>query len=239
MLVLLTDTRKKLLWLWLGFTAALVLLVFVQTLTGKLEDIEGTAWGWVFAHLLPGLLLLFAAVLLNKNPSKVLMQATFRAVYAGALAYLLLVVLTLFVIPVATANWSIEEYLAKSYLWLLPFQAVLLLAFAALYFRKEPFFRPNANIMQQYVSKKAEFAQRASNVAQVQAFGLLISDGGLGAVLEHLRSHLKTDTNDIAVLQGQHTEWAKQRDLNLLPPDALQRELNRLTMAAVGYVEKL
>ena len=239
MLVLLADTRKKLLWLWLGFTAGLVLLVFVQTLTGKFEDIEGKAWAWIFVHLLPTLLLLFAAVLLNKNPSKVLLRATFRAVYAGALAYLLLLALTLFVLPVATANWSIEAYLAKSYTWLLPFQAALLLAFTLMYFRKEPLLRPNAAIMQQYVSKKAEFAQRTGNVSQVQAFELLISDAGLGGALEYLRSHLKTEESSVILLQNQYAEWAKQRDLNLLPPDVLQRELNRMTMAAVGYVEKL
>lgn len=239
MLILLADTRKKLLWLWLGFTAVLVLLIFVQTLTGKFEDIEGKAWVWIFANLLPALLLLFAAVLLNKNPSKVLLQATFRAVYFGALTYLLLLTLTLFALPAATVNWSIEEYLTKSYTWLLPFQAVLLLAFAALYFRKEPLFRPNAAIMQQYVSKKAEFAQRTGNVSQVQAFELLVGDGGLGATLEHLRGHLKTEESAIILLQNQHAEWQKQRDLNLLPPDALQRELNRLTMATVGFVEKI
>ncbi len=239
MLVLLADTRKKLLWLWLGFTAALVLLIFIQTLTGKMEGIEGTAWSWTFAHLLPTLLLLFAAVLLNKNPSKVLMRATFRAVYAGALAYLLLLTLTLFVLPVATANWSIEEYLTKSYTWLLPFQAVLLLAFTAMYFRKEPLLRPDSDIMQQYVSKKVEFAQRSGNVLRVEAFNLLISDGSVGATLDYLRDHLPAAVNDIVVLQGQYTEWTKQRDLNLMPPDALQRELNRLTMATAGYVEKL
>ena len=239
MLILLADTRKKLLWLWLGFTAVLVLLIFVQTLTGKFEDIEGQAWTWVFVNLLPALLLLFAAVLLNKNSSKVLMRATFRAVYFGALAYLLLLTVTLFALPVATVNWSIEEYLGKSYTWLLPFQTILLLAFAMLYFRKEPIFRPNAAIMQQYVSKKAEFAQRTGHVSQVQAFELLIGDGGLGAALEHLRVRLKSEENAIILLQNQHAEWQKQRDLNLLPPDALQRELNRMTMAAVGFVEKL
>ncbi len=239
MLILLADTRKKLLLLWLGFTAALVLLIFVQTLTGKMEGIEGVAWSWVFANLLPALLLLFAAVLLNKNPSKVLMRATFRAVYAGALAYLLLLTLTLFVLPVATANWSIEEYLMKSYTWLLPFQAVLLLAFTVMYFRKEPLLRPDPDIMQQYVSKKAEFAQRSGNVSRVEAFNLLISDNGVGATLNYLRDQIPAAENDIVVLQGQYTEWTKQRDLNLMPPDALQRELNRLTMATVGYVEKL
>lgn len=239
MLILLADTRKKLLWLWLGFTAVLVILFFIQTLTGKYEGIEGKAWTWVFAHLLPALLLLFAAVLLNKNPSKVLLRTTFRAVYFGALAYLLLITVTLFSLPFATANWSIEEYLSKSYTWLMPFQVVLLAAFALLYFRKEPLFRPNAAIMQQYISKKAEFARRTGNAAQVQAFELLISDGGVGAALEILRSQSKIAENDVVLLQSQYANWIKQRDFNLLPPDALQRELNRLTMAAVGFIEKV
>ncbi|MBV6442836.1 MAG: hypothetical protein DYG98_07220 [Haliscomenobacteraceae bacterium CHB4] len=239
MLILLADTRKKLLWLWLGFTAVLVLLVFVQTLAGKYEGIEAQAWGWAFVQLLPALLLLFLAVLLNKNPSKVLMRATFLLVYFGALTYLLLVAVTLFALPVATGNWSIEEYLAKSYLWLVPFQIILLAAFSLLYFRKESLFRPNPAIMQQYVAKKAEFAQRTGHVAQVQAFQLLVGDNGLGATLEHLRGHLQSEGNAIVVLQNQHNEWIKQRDLNLLPPDALQRELNRLTMATIGFVEKM
>lgn len=239
MLILLSDTRKKLLWLWIGFTAVLIALVFVQTIAGKFDGIEATAWVWAFAHILPSLGLLFVAVLMNKNPSKVLVRATFRAVYAGTLAYLLLLTFTLLALPFATLNWSIEEYFAKSYTWLMPFQAILLLSFSFLYFRKEPLFRPNAAIMQEYVAKKAEFAQRSGHVSQVQAFGLLISDGGLGAVFEHLRERLKTDTNEVLVLQGQYANWQKQRDLNLLPPDALQRELNRMTMAVIDYVEKL
>jgi len=239
MLILLADTRKKLLWLWLGFSVALILMAFVQTLSGKFELVEMQAWTWLFAQLLPGMLLLFAAVLLNKNPSKVLMQATFRAVYAGTLVYLLLVALTFFALPMAVANMSIEDYLTKSYTWLLPVQAGLLLAFTVMYFRKEPLFRPNATIMQQYVSKKAEFAQRSGNIARVQAFELLASDGGLNVMLDYLRDHEKTDTNAVVLLQSQYAEWTKQRDLNLLPPDALQRELNRLTMAAVGFAEKI
>jgi hypothetical protein len=239
MLILLADTRKKLLWLWLGFTTLLVLLVFVQTLAGKFESIETKAWSWFFVQILPGLALLLSAVLLNKNPSKVLMRVTFWTVYGATLAYLLLLTLTFLALPVATVNWSIEEYLAKSYTWLLPFQIGLLLAFTQMYFRKAPVFRPNVAILQQYVAKKTEFAQRTGNVSQVQALELLISDGGLGAALEYLRSHEKADKNAIIMLQSQHAEWTKQRDLNLLPPDALQRDLNRMTMAAIGCMEKI
>jgi hypothetical protein len=151
MFVLLADTRKKLLWLWLIFTAIIILLFLIQTISGKFEDILGTAWLWVFVNLLPSLLLLFVAVLLNKNPSKVLLVNTFRAVYISASAYLLLLLVTLLALPFATINNSIEGYLKDAYLWLMPFQLILITVFSLLYFRKENLLRPNAAIMQEYV----------------------------------------------------------------------------------------
>lgn len=238
MLVLLADTRKKLLWLWLGFTAVLVLLVFIQTLAGKYEAIEGQAWGWIFAQILPGLVLLATAVLLNKNASKIVMRATFWAVYFGALAYLLLVSITLLALPAATVHWSIEEYFGQSYTWLLPFQAVLLILFGWLYFRKEMLFRPNAAILQQYVEKKAEFARRGANSIQMQAFEHLMAEGGLAATLDFLRSRYP-DNNDVLVLQNQLAGWKNQADLNLSSQEVLQRELNRMTLAAIAIIEKL
>jgi hypothetical protein len=238
MLVLLADTRKKLLWLWLIFTAIIILLFLIQTITSKFEDILGTAWLWVSVNLLPSLVLLFVAVLLNKNPSKVLLIHTFRAVYASAWAYLLLLLLTLLALPFATANYSIEAYLKDAYLWLLPFQLILIVVFSLLYFRKETFFRPNAAIMGEYVNKKAEFAQRSGNEQQNNAFNALINND-LELALTILKTNLKDNKNDIILLQGQYANWQKERDLNLTPPDDLQRSLNRLTMAVVNYVEEL
>jgi hypothetical protein len=239
MLILLADTRKKLLWLWLGFSIITILLVLIQTIAGKYEEMLGTTWLWVFVNLLPSLGLLFVAVLLNKNPSKVLLINTFRAVYASAWAYLLLLLLTLLALPFATANYSIEAYLKDAYLWLLPFQIILLSVFCLLYFRKETLFRPNAAIMQEYVNKKAEFAQRKGSDAQNKAFAALINDDDLTDVLTVLRDNLTSSKNDIIVLQSQYANWQQSRDLNLTPPDDLQRELNRLTMAIINYIEEL
>jgi hypothetical protein len=239
MLVLLADTRKKLLWLWLAFTAVFSLLFLIQTLSGKFEDIVGTAWLWLFTHISPCLVLLFVAVLLNKNPSKVLLLSTFRAVYASAWAYWLLLLVTLLALPFATANSSIEAYFKEAYLWLMPFQLILMVVFSLLYFRKETLLRPNAAIMQAYVSKKAEFAERAGNDSQNTAFKALINNADLTEVLTYLRIHLVDSKNDIIVLQSQYTNWQKERDLNLTAPDVLQRELNRLTMAVVNYIEEL
>ena len=239
MLILLADTRKKLLWLWIGATAVLVLLVLVQTLNGIYEDIEGAAWSWVFVHLIPALLLLFIALLLNKNPSKVLPHATFQALYLGSLAYLLLMLISLLALPLAMRSQSIESYLSLTYYWLLPFQGLLLIAFAMLYFRKETFFRPSAAIMKDYVSKKEEFARRRGSLLQIQSFDLLIQEDGLSKTLVFLSNNDKNNLNDLILLQNQYANWKKQRDLNLIAPGDLQRELNRMTLATIDFIENL
>jgi hypothetical protein len=239
MLVLLADTRKKFLWLWLGFTAFIVLLIIAQTLTSKFEGIEIKAWVWTFANLLPVLLLLLSAVLLNKNPSKVLFQATFRTIFFASLAYLIVLILTLFAIPYATQQWSIEAYFSKSYLWLMPFQAVLLIAFGILYFKKETLFQPDPDIMLEYVGKKGEFAKRKGNIAQAQAFEGIHTENGMADVLNILQEKLPADNNDIVLLESQFADWKRQRDLNLTSEQDLQRTYNRLTLAVINYIEKL
>jgi hypothetical protein len=245
MLILLADTRKRLLWLWLGFTAVIISLVFIQTLTGKFEGIERKAWLWVFTNQLPALILLLAAVILNKNPSKVLLQSTFNAVMWGTVVYLIFVLITLFALPFATINWSIEGYLNKSYLWLLPFQIVLLAAFWILYFKKQPLFRPNPTILQEYVAKKAEFAERTQNNDQKHAFNLLIADGKMPDLFDYLKTEFqkdnanRTEVNDILLLQNQYNNWRHNNDLNLATPEDLQRELNRQTIAIINLIEKL
>lgn len=239
MLVLLIDTRKKLLWLWLIFTAIIVVLMFIQTINGKFEDIETNAWTWAFTNLLSPLLLLIVAILMNKNPSKVLLSATFRIIYMATLTYLLLVSLSLLALPIATRNQSIEVYFNQSYLWLLPFQGIILIIFGILYFKKETYFRPNAAIMQEFMVKKAEFAQRNGRGLQTLAFNLLIAEQKMAEVLDFLKAHLKGNMNDIILLQSQYMEWQHQRDLNLVSTEELQRTMNRLTLAVINYIEKL
>jgi Effector-associated domain 11 len=245
MLILLADTRKRLLWIWLGFTAVVILLIFIQTLTGKFEGMERKAWLWAFTHLLPALILLFVAVLLNKNQSKVLLKSIFNAVMWGTVVYLVFVLITLFAMPFATINWSIDGYLNKSYLWLLPFQMILLAAFWVLYFKKQLLFRPNPKILQEYVAKKAEFAERTQNTDQQHAFRLLIEDGKMPDLFQYLKTEFQngnannTEVNDVLLLESQYHNWQHNNDLNLATPEDLQRELNRQTLAIINVIEKL
>ena len=46
MLILLADTRKKILWLWLAGAIFWGLLIFVRTQTGVYEDMEAVACVW-------------------------------------------------------------------------------------------------------------------------------------------------------------------------------------------------
>ena len=239
MLTLLADTRKKLLWLWISFTAIIILFVLVHTLTNKLEHIVGSTWLWAFINLLPALVVLLIGVLMNKNPSKVVLKTAFQFVYIASLAYLLFVLGTQFAIPMAAINMSIEDYLKQSYIWLIPFQAILIIAFSILYFRKMLFFKPNEKILLELVNKKAEYAQRKGITSQEQAYEMLLADDKMNDLFEHLKAHLKTDKNDVLLIQSQYNEWQRQRDLNLLSSEELQRELNRITLASINYIEKL
>jgi hypothetical protein len=239
MLILLEDTRRKLLWLWLAGAVLAGLLTFVRTQTGMYEDMEAVAWSWYFTHILPTLLLLFVAVIGNRNPSKVVRRSTFFLLYAGGLSYLLLVALTLFGRPDTIQGQSMEDYLRLSYSWLLPFQALLLALFGIFYFRKEPFFQPNAAIVQAYVGKKTEYAHRHGSLLQIQAFDTLIQPDGLARTLAMLAESPGTQKNDLILLQSQYANWTKGRDLNLAAPDQLQRELNRMTLAVIDIIENL
>lgn len=239
MLVLLSETRKKLLWLWLICTALIMALFLVQTINDKYENIVGTAWTWAFANLLPCLLLLYVAVLLNKNASKLILQSIFRLVYIGALAYLVGLFVILLAMPFAETHMSIAAYFQMSYFILVPFQMLLIVLFSILYFKKEPLFVPNAAIVQSYTAKRAEAAQGKGNLKQEQAFALLLQEPDLENVLTFLHEHLEDDNSDIILLQNQRTTWQRNKDLSLATPDALQRQLNNLTLSVLSYIEKL
>jgi hypothetical protein len=239
MLVLLSNTRKKLLWLWLIATAIIMLLILMQTLMGVYEDIIGTAWMWAFVNLLPSLVLLYVVTLLNKNAAKLVLKSIFQSVYFGALAYLFCMFFFLIARPLAPSDQSIEAYLRMSYTLLMPFQILLLLIFSILYFKKEPLFLPNAAIIKDYTTKKAEMAQGKGNLKQEQAFSLLLEEPDLSKVLSFLHANLKEDTNDIVLMQSQYTTWQREKNLNLSSPDVLQRRLNNMTLAVSNYIEKL
>lgn len=239
MLILLADIRKKFLWLWLTGAILSGLFIFSRTLTGANEGMETGAWLWYFINILPTLSLLFVAVIGNRNSSKVIKRSTFILLFTGVVCYLLFLLVTLFGKPDTMRDQSMEDYLHLSYVWLLPFQSLLLCLFGLLFFRKEAFFQPSAAIMQEYVGKKAEYARRIGSLLQAQAFETLIQPNGLGDTLAILHEGTGTTNKDIVLLKSQYANWKQSRDLNIAPPEQLQRELNRMTLAVIDYIDNL
>lgn len=213
------------------------LLMFVRTLTGMFEGIAINAWSWYFLHTLPSLVLLIVAVAWNRNPSKVIRTSVFYTIYACAVCYLLLFLATMFGRPDTSAGQSLEDYLALSNVWLLPFQIVLIFLFGLFYFRKEIAYTPNAAIMTEYIGKKASYMQRNGSLLQVQSLDLLIEPDGLGKALTLLAGQSRD--NHLILLQGQYANWSKSRDLDTVDPGILQRELNRMTLSVIDFIENL
>ena len=154
LLVQLKNIRRKLLYLWVGFSVPILLLVFVQTISGKFDGIVGAAWMWVAVNLLPVLTLLFVGALQNKHGSKVIQQFIFRIMLIFSVIYLLLLLITQFGLSAGTGDQSIYEYFLQSYKWLVPFQMLLLLVFTALFYKKQAVFQPNEKIIKNYILKR-------------------------------------------------------------------------------------
>ena len=241
--ILLADTRKKLLWLWLIFTGIIIALFLFMTIVNTFEGVEITAWIWAFISLMPMLAMLFIGVFRNPNPSKVIKKSVFYLVFYGALGYLILTLATLLGLQAwldAHTEGGIGDYFKQSYLWLLPFQILLLGGAWVLYFQKTKLIQPDEKILLEYAQKKAEYAQRFGNLAQQEAFDLLI-DNKMPALFELMTLQLKgkPEQNDIVLLQGTYTRIKETHNYDTEDPAVLQRELNRISMALIDIIENL
>lgn len=241
--VLLSVTRRKCLWVWIVFTAIVVLWTLLQTLTGLLDELAApVGWLWVALQIFPGLVVLFVSVLYNRYPAKVIPVAAHRALWLGAMSYLLLVVFTLMAEPLAIqGDLGIIGYLEMSYMWLLPFQLVLLGGFVLAFFRKESIFLPNEKILLEVASRNAEKWQVKGDTVRSGCFEK-IAAGDIKGGFETVKMHLSTDDNrqsEVALLQGDFSRLQQNIDLNLVSREEGQRQLNRITMALLNIIEKL
>jgi hypothetical protein len=189
------------------------------------------------------LAVLFMGVTMNPQPSKVIRKATFQLVFYGALGYLLLTLATLLGLQAwlgSHTEGGIADYFQQSYLWLVPFQLMLLVGAWMLYFQKTKLFQPNEKILLEYAQKKADYAQRFGSLPQKQAFDFLLKND-YPALFQHLQKNL-TDTNDrnsSIILQGQYTGITEKSGFDTVDPAEAQREINRITLALVDVFEKL
>lgn len=230
--------------LWVVFSIPILLLVFLQTITGKFEGILGAAWGWVGINLLPVLILLFAGAMQNKHGDKVIQQFIFRIILLFSIIYLLLLLITQLSLSAGTGHQSIHAYFMQSYKWLVPFQLILLLVFFSLFYRRQALFQPNEKIIKNYFKEKAKTALEQKNVFRQVAFDKLIA-GDFDELFEHLKQKAKEDSGDpdkmnqSVLLQSQYNEWKKNTEMNLIDTKDAQITLNRISMALMNLIEEL
>ena len=242
LLVQVKNIRRKLLFLWVGFSIPILLLVFAQTISGKFDGIIGAAWGWVAVNLLPVLGLLLIGAIQNKQGSKVIQQFVFRIIQLFSFIYLLLLLLTQF--GLSASDQSIYDYFMQSYMWLVPFQIILLAVFTSLFYRKQAIFQPNEKIIKDHFKEKAQTARDQNNSFQQETFDKLINGNfdDLFEQLKHQTNEIAKDSdkyNESVLLQSQYNEWKKNTEMNLIDAKDAQITLNRISMALVGLIDEL
>ena len=240
MLTLISKIKKQLLWIWVGFSVPVILLIFVQTIAGKYAEIEWVPWLWAGISLLPGFLLLMIGAIQNRFAGKLVQTFIYRIILISVVAYLVLVLMTLFSMTAGAAEQSLEAYFRQSYKWLVPFQLVLMAVFVLMYFREEAIFRPNEKIIKGYIEERAQKAAGKNNLPRQQAFEQLVS-GNYDQLFENLQKLFggKPEFEDVILLNSKYSKWKKDNDLGVIDPKNAQLAFNKITQALINLIENI
>jgi hypothetical protein len=97
------EARKKLIKQWLIFSAAIFIIYFVQTLTGRYENYQSDVWEWLFKFITPPLSLMLG-VLISQMSAQPSDQETdifyFRLAQGMSYFFLGVFFLSAFLIPI-------------------------------------------------------------------------------------------------------------------------------------------
>lgn len=240
---LLSETRRICLRTALIGLGLSLMLVFAQTVGGALSGLIVQGWGWTLLVLLPPFLMLWASAMLNRYPAKILHPGGHQALFWGTLAYYTFILITLLAEPLATReDLSIEAYLAQSLWWLLPLQALLIVGYWLVFYRKDSIFKANEKIILDFAEQKANEWKEKGHVLRHQCFELVAAND-MPAVFEKIRSELEKSGSDalkeVVMYQGQFTSLSRERDLNTIDPEKAKIELNRIVQGVLNLIEKL
>jgi len=239
--IILLETRLKCIRAWVLTLPFPLLLMIVQTLSGKLRDIELAAWSWWALVSLPSFALLLLSLFINRHPAKIIAQGVHVALVSGTWCYSILVLLTLLIEPFAR-QWgqqSTMDHLQTSCFWLAPLHVLLLGSYYLVFWRKESLFRPNEKII---LEVAAQEAAKSRPLLQKQVFDLMAANE-VPEVFRQLGSYFEKESPDglqtLTLLQSEYTAVLQERDLNLVDLPASQRQLNRIAMALLNLATQV
>ncbi|GJM32074.1 MAG: hypothetical protein DHS20C18_10750 [Saprospiraceae bacterium] len=242
MWLLLSKTKKGGLKIWGIFLVLVTGLTFLQTLTGQLAEMNILGWCWTGINLLPGFLILFISVLMDRESSKLITQFAHRMLLGLTTIYLLLLLSTLLAEPFATkGTLSMQEYRLRSFWWLLPYQLILIGGYYLLFFRKKPIFQPDQSAIIKMAGKEAiKWAEIQDSLRQ-ECFQL-IAKGKVETALEKLKENIDEtgigDPEKVILLQNQYNENRNNQRMNLISMDEWQRSQSRISLALMELLRQ-
>lgn len=243
-MIQISEARKKLLLLWLIFTALLLVFFLLQFLNGKYAGMETTAWAWYFLQILPGLALLLVAELLNLNRGKIIVRWAFWAILALAGLFLMAVLVSLAGISGGSSGKNLSDAFADSYFFLGVLQAVVLAAFGVLFFKKEIIFPPKKKQLLEHAQTLLDTAQKSGELDRCRAIELFFADD-LPAMLDFLEEKLRAKNpkhgrlNDLFLLKNQLTRVRRDAGFGVSTEADAGLNYNRICLTALELVGEI
>jgi len=237
-MLLLTNVRKKLLALWLIFSAVLLLFFLLQVLNGKYEGMESRAWIWIFVQLLPGLTLLLIATLLHLNRGKAILHGVFWAITGLTALFLLFVLVSLAGISGGQAGQSLEYGLMGSYRYLLPMQGLVLAVFGVLFFKKESLFIPDKESLGGLAQELLSKAKETGAIDRQRAIDLFVA-ADMPGMLDFLEIKIREKEsdqnrlNEVFLLKNNLAHLRRHANYGVTDDRETRREYNRICLAAL------
>jgi len=134
-LMSLDSVRSRLAVVWLGGGSVIFLLVVLQSLLGKFGDKTQEAWGWLLPTILPTLGMIITVLgytALDPLRSRSFVRKDFfRVAFGLSMLYMVLILLTILVQPLTTADPV--QLMHTSNLWLGPCQGLVASALGVLF----------------------------------------------------------------------------------------------------------
>lgn len=131
--------RRRLAALWFTAAGIIIGIILLQTFFGVYGDDLETVWGWILPTILPTLSLIIGVLVsdaLEKGKKNDMLDPfLFRLSFGISSAYLMVVLLTILIQPVAAL--PPPELMRQSHLWLAPFQGLVSACLGAFFIRRE------------------------------------------------------------------------------------------------------
>lgn len=235
------EFRRKLQKSWIVLGSIIILMLLLQTILGKYNGMIVDIWMWALLLVFPAWILLVLSGWWNKFPARLITKTASLSFTWLNIGYLVMLLLTIFLSQAAInqGEWSLQQYFQKSFLWLTPFNILLIIGMVILLYRKEMRKRPNAAIIESVAKERAQIAAKNKYIIEQQCLELM-AQGELKQALNLLQEHSDQGSrNQVIMLRSQHTALVRELDLNLIDVEEGQIRLNKLTMAILNMSEEL